>query len=306
MPFPSKVQVFHLIICPAELWRIIWTMVKDDINDEAPADPLTVLSPTLYHYTLFDIATYHFPNEELRAAIHKKVQIIGAYGSSAEKVLGPEDQAPQPPSTSFNINNTPLPLIRAAWVKTLDLTLTSPMLQNINLAETASFFICVLIEKKSAKPILYQAGRLIPMDPTNSSGREIRRQPISVLSALSPLSIFTSFNMWCFHPSILSLLQTPFSHGSKILIKQQQLEDIDDLEEAKAKGLLPSSAQDLKDFDEELGNYLYYDLKREEGNWSVDMEGEKAKVWGKKFGQYSYYAGAYMDSNISWFDVDAY
>ncbi|KAI1786780.1 hypothetical protein LXA43DRAFT_1064839 [Ganoderma leucocontextum] len=118
--------------------------------------------------------------------------------------------------------------------------------------------------------------------------------------------------MWCFHPSIPSLLQTPFSlsvhpfsiRGHSVL--QQQLKDIDDLEEAKAKGLLPSSAQDLKDFDEELGNYLYYDLKREGGNWSVDMEGEKAKVWGKKFGQYSYYAGAYMDSNISWFDVDAY
>ncbi|KAI1786785.1 hypothetical protein LXA43DRAFT_1064844 [Ganoderma leucocontextum] len=388
MPFPSKVQVFHPIICPAELWRIIWTMVKDDINDEAPADPLTVLSPTLYHYTPFDIATHHFPNEELRAAIHKKVQMIGAYGSSAEKVLGPEvykhtcifsaqafitfmerrrvqDQAPQPPSTSFNINNTPLPLIRAAWVKTLDLTLTSPMLQNINLAETASVWTNFV--HLEALTIAYNIRQPTPLQPYISIGpylppsllvlhlrpygeEECQAHPLPGWETYThgPNKPFWKRDTWAAHISAFSTVPTihihflqyvvfppfntksatdtlqpwvknigqgslstiavsvrPFSiRGHSVL--QQQLEDIDDLEEAKAKGLLPSSAQDLEDFDEELGNYLYYDLKRQGGNWSVDMEGEKAKIWGKKFGQYSYYAGAYMDSNISWFDVDAY
>lgn len=47
-------------------------------------------------------------------------------------------------------------------------------------------------------------------------------------------------------------------------------------------------------------------MTKEEGNWVVEIENKRAKGLGKKFGQYSYYAGGHMDSKVDWLNEEAY
>ena len=96
----------------------------------------------------------------------------------------------------------------------------------------------------------------------------------------------------------------PVYLGQSVL--HQHIAKIDSLEEAQAKGLLPSTAESVDGFDDGAGVYLYYDLRKAEGNWVVDMDGEQAAILGKQFGDYSYYAGAHMDSYVDWLREQAY
>lgn len=85
-----------------------------------------------------------------------------------------------------------------------------------------------------------------------------------------------------------------------------KLEELDNLQAAKNLGWAPMDLEDMDWYNEELSVVSYYDWKKANTQWVLDMKGNLAENLRRKYKSFSYYAGSNMNGRVEWKNNDMY